>query len=249
MPDRIKGRVLAVIVFFILLFVFTKWGPAINFSTTTQTKGEPLMVSGEGKVYAAPDIAKITVGIEDTRLSLADVQKSVNTKTQTLTKAIKDLGIEDKDIKTTSYNLYPQYDYSKSSTQITDYRLSVTYEVTIRDIDKINGIIAAATSNGANMEGSISFDLNDETKNEKLNEARKIAVDRAKEKAEGLAKSAGLTLGKIINISENQDASIQRPLYATNAAGAIEDKETTLPSIQTGQTEISVTVNLSYEIR
>lgn len=249
MLEKTKGRVASIVVFFVLLFVFTKWGPAINFSSTTQTKGEPFIVSGEGKVYAVPDIAKITIGIEDTRLSLADVQKSVNTKTQTLTKAIKDLGIEDKDIRTTSYNLYPQYDYSRNTTQITDYRLSVTYEITIRDTDKINGVISTATSSGANMEGSISFDLSDSVKKEKLLEARKLAVTEAKEKAEGLAASAGLTLGKIINISENQNPNSPRPLYATNAAGKGQDEVAALPSIQTGQTEIDITVNLSYEIR
>ncbi len=244
------SRVGAVIIFFILLFVFAKWGPAINFSTTTQTKGEPLVVSGEGKVYTAPDIARITLGITDSGVSLKTVQESVNKKSQTLTNAIKNLGVDEKDIKTTSYNLYPQYDYLTSTTnRIKGYQVSTSYEITIRDVDNINDIIAAATLNGANMEGSVSFDLSDSVKKEKLNEARKIAANEAKEKAEGLAKSAGLTLGKMINISENQISDIPRPLYATNAAGAIEDKEATLPSIEAGQTEISVTVNLSYEIR
>lgn len=247
MYHKPSGRIGAVIIFFALLFVFTKWGPAINFSTTSQTKGDPFIVSGEGKVYVTPDIAKITVGVEESGTVLATIQKNVNSKTQKLTDAIKKIGVEEKDIKTTSYNLYPQYDYSTTPNKITGYQISTSYEVTIRDFDKINDIITAATTAGANMEGNISFDINDTTKNEKLNEARKIAVTNAKEKAEGLASSAGLTLGKIINIAESQSSNVVRPMYA--AAGEAKIDLAATPSIQAGQTELSTIVSLSYEIR
>lgn len=248
MEDRTKGRVSAIIVFFILLFVFAKWGPAINFNTTSQSKGDPLIVSGDGKVYVAPDIAKISVGVEEAGTSLALVEKSVNTKTQTLTDAIKKLGVDEKDIKTTYYSLYPQYDYSNSPNRITGYRISTTYEITVRDVDKINEIISSATSSGANMTGSVSFDLSDELKKEKLSEAREQAVSEAREKAEGLSKAAGISLGKIINISENQTGSpIVRPMYATDTVSL--EKAGGGAAIESGQTTVEVTVSLSYEIR
>ena len=247
--NKSSGKIGAVVVFFVFLFVFAKWGPAINFNTTSQSKGEPFIVTGEGKVYATPDIAKITVGIEETGSSLTIVQKSVNTKTQTLTSTIKGMGVEEKDIKTTSYNLYPQYDYTTSSfNRITGYQVSVTYQITIRDIDKINEIIASATTAGANMEGSISFELNDNTKKEKLQEAREEAVAEAKEKAEGLSKAAGITLGKVINISESQPNSYVRPVYTAGKDISLEAAPET-PVIAAGQTEIDVTVSLSYEVR
>lgn len=248
MDHKASGRIGAVIIFFVLLFVFSKWGPAINFSTTSQSKGEPFIVSGEGKVYATPNIAKISVGITQSGALLATVQKDVNTKTQKLTAAIKNLGVEDKDIKTTSYYLYPQYDYTTGSGKITGYEVSTTYQITIRDIDKINDVISTATASGANAEGGITFDLNDETKKEKLQEARVQAISEAKEKAQGLASAAGLTLGKIINVSEDVPATT-RLMNLPMAGGGTQDKTVTAPSIQTGQNEIDVTVSLSYEIR
>lgn len=244
------GFIPGIVVFFVLLFAFAKWGPAINFNTTSVTKGEPLTVSGEGKVYVTPDIAKITVGVQETGTSLKTVQNSVNKKTKTLTDAIKKLGVEEKDIKTTSYNLYPQYDYQNSVSRITGYQVSTSYEITIRDFDKINDIIVSATEAGANMEGNISFDLNDETKKEKLQEAREEAIVEARTKAEGLSKAAGITLGKIINISENQGSNEIRPFYAQGpGVGTDQAKAVVPPSIQAGQTEIDVTINLSYEVR
>jgi uncharacterized protein YggE len=243
-----KNKIGAVVIFFILLFVFAKWGPAINFNTTSQTKGEAFIVSGEGKVYATPDIAKITLGIEETNTSIKTVQNSVSIKSKTLIDAIKKLGIEEEDIKTTSYNLYPQYDYQSSVSRITGYRVSTTYQITVRDFDKINDLIASATATGANMQGSISFELNEDTQKEKLKEAREKAVAEAKSKAEGLSKAAGMTLGKIINISESQGSNEIRPVYASGEGIAL-DKSAVTPSIQAGQTEINVVISLSYETR
>jgi len=245
---KVGGKVTAVVVFFILLFVFTKWGPAINFNTTSQTKGEPFVVSGEGKVYVTPDIAKITVGIQESGDSLKTVQNSVNKKSKALTDAIQNMGVAKEDIKTTSYNLYPQYDYQSSAGRITGYQVSTSYEITIRDFDKVNDIVVGATAVGANMEGGISFELNDTTKKEKLQEARVMAVAEAKSKAQGLASAARITLGKVINISENQGSNEIRPLPAMGGAVSL-DKVMIEPSIQAGQTEVNVTVSLSFEVR
>jgi uncharacterized protein YggE len=240
-------RIVPVIVFFVLLFIFTKWGPAINFSTINQTKGEPFVVLGEGKVSVTPDIAKVTLGIEGTGASLKTVQNAVNTKSKALTDAVKKLGIGESDIKTTSYNVYPQYDYTTSTRRITGYQVSTNYEITIKDFDKVNDVITAGTGVGANVVGNVSFDLKDETETEKMNEARAEAVKDAKTKAEGLAKAAGITLGKIINVSESFGGNEIRPMYATKDAAS---GGASIPAdIEPGETEITVTISLSYEVR
>ena len=242
-------RSIPVIVFFVFLFAFTKWGPAINFNTSTQVKGDPFVVSGEGKVAVTPDIASVTFGISETGVSLKTVQNSVNTKSKSLTDAIKELGISEKDIKTTSYNVYPQYDWSNSSQKIIGYQVSTNYRVTIKDFDKVNEAIVVATNAGANIAGGVSFELDDSTKTEKMNEARALAVTNAKSKADGLAKAAGITLGKIINVSENQANNMRT--YALPVAGGMEldSKSIAQPDIQPGTTDLNITVSLSFEVR
>lgn len=243
-------RVVPIIVFFLFLFVFAKWGPAINFNTTSQTKGDPFVVTGEGKVFVTPDIAKITVGIQENGSSLKSVQDNVNKKSKALTDAVEKLGVDKKDIKTVSYNLYPQYDYLTSTTnRITGYQVSTNYEITVRDFDKVNDILVAATASGANTIGNVGFDINEETKKEKLQEARELAVSEAKSKAEGLSKAAGITLGKVINVSENQAIPEIRPMYAAGAVGTVTQKSEAPANVTPGETEINVTVNLAYEVR
>jgi uncharacterized protein len=242
------GRIGPVIVFFILLFIFAKWGPAINFSSTTQTTGQPFVVQGTGKVTVAPDIAKIDFGIDETGTDLKTVQDSVNKKSQDLVNGIKKLGIDAKDIKTISYYVYPQYDYTNPARKITGYQVSTEYEITIRDFTKINDLLASATSFGANTIGGVNFDLSDTLKNQTLQTARDQAVSEAKTKAEGLAKAAGITLGKIINVSEATPSNIQ-PLTLPVAGGGVTEKSVTPPSVQPGTTEMDITISLSYEVR
>jgi hypothetical protein len=229
--------------------VFAKWGPAINFSTTTQPKGEPFTVSGEGKVFVTPDIAKLSFGIQENGSSLKQVQSSVDQKSNALTSALKKLGIKEEDIKTSSYSVYPQYDYENSVNRIVGFQVSISYLVEIKDFDKVNDALTAGTAAGANVIGGVDFEVNDKTEKEKLNEARKLAVEDAKEKASGLAGAAGITLGKIVNVSENRDLGgpIRLMAPSLDAAGSAEKAQEA--DIQPGQTEINITVSLSYEIR
>jgi hypothetical protein len=243
-------RIASVVVFFILLFVFSKWGPAINFNTTSQSKGDPMVVSAEGTVAVAPDIAKVSVGIEASGQSLKQVQDEVNKKSQALVVQIKKLGVAEKDIKTTSYNVYPQNDYGANPPKITGYRVSTNYQISVKDFDKINDLMVIATNNGANVISGVSFEISDDLKEEKLNEARAEASDKAKAKAQGLAKAANITLGKIINITESEEVDFPRP-YLTdkaipNAGGGAPVAE---PDIQPGQTDLTITVSLSFEVR
>lgn len=206
------------------------------------------MVQGTGKSFVAPDIAKIDLGIQESGTNLKTVQDSVNKKSQSLVDQIKKLGVDAKDIQTISYNVYPQYDYTTPTQKITGYQVSTNYEVTVRDFTKINDLLASATSFGANTVGSVNFDLSDDLKNQKLNEARVQAVDEAKTKASGLTKAAGITLGKIINVSESTPSDI-RPMAFAVSGGGTADKTVTPPSVQSGTTELDVTVSLSYEVR
>jgi len=254
MNNKVKSfidhPVFIIFCFFLFAFIFFKLGPHIPLSIISQQKGEPFVVDGEGKVFVTPDIAKVTVGVEQSGVSLSVVQDSVNTKSQALVDSLKNLGIDKSDIKTISYNLHPSYDYSAPTTRITGYRVSTNYEITIKDFSKINDVIVTSTSSGANLIGSVSFEVNEETKQQKLQEARDSAVEQAKQKASSLAKSAGITLGDVINISENQVTPVYRTLNAPidASAGGV-PKEIAQPEIQPGQTEIDVTVSITYEIR
>ena len=179
----LRYPIFAVIAFFILLFLYANFGPNIPISILSQQKGEPLIVTETGDATAVPDIANITIGVEERGITITDVQNSVNQKSKNLVAAFKKLGIEEKDIKTTGYNVYPEYDYRETPQKVIGYRISTTYSIKIKDFNKINDTVVIATNTGANIIGNVSFEVNDDTKNKVLTEAREEAVKKAKANA------------------------------------------------------------------
>lgn len=231
------------LVFFLFLFAYTKLAGPIPFSVTSVTtqKTDTFSVTGEGKIAIKPDMAQVMVGVTVNGASVREVQSDLNSKINQVTEAIKKLGIEGKDIQTASYNIYPNYDYRESGSRITGYNANTNLTIKVRDIDKINSVIDAASGSGANQVGGISFDVDDKTKAQ--NEARTRAVEEAKKKANEAAKIAGFKLGKIINYSETFGGEPRPiPLAAREAGGGVPTQ------VEPGSAEISVQVTLTYQI-
>lgn len=205
------------------------------------------MVTEEGKATAIPDTAKLTAGIDVSASTLDAAQSQINQKSKTLVDAVKRLGVEEKDIKTSSYNVYPEYDFRTPGSRITGYRISTTYEIKVKEIEKINEVLATVTQEGANIVSGVSFEVNESTKDKLMDEARAEAVDKARTKAESLARAAGVTLGKILTISESSQ-NVPVPIALREGIGGTPDTAVA-PDIQPGEEEISVLVTISWEIR
>ena len=231
--------------FFVLLFLFTKLFGPIPFSvnSVTTTKSDTFNVTGEGKVTVKPDTASVTAGIQAQSSTVKGAQDQINLVINKISQSLKQAGIDEKDIQTTNYSIHPSYDYSGSAQRITGYSASTNLLIKVRNIEKINEVIDIATNNGANQVGGVSFDVDDRTKWE--NEARTKAVDEAKRKAEEASKIAGFRLGKIINYSENFGGGI-RPIPMMRALDASSKEVST--QLESGSTDITVVVTLSYQI-
>jgi len=204
-----------------------------------------------GKVFAKPDIANLTVGIKtEPKATAAEAVKDNTKKMNEIIEALKKMEIEEKDIKTTNYSLNPYYDWSSGRQVLRGYEISQNVTVKIRDLDKIGEAIAKTTEKGANQVGNIEFTIDDEY--ELKAEARAGAIEKAKEKAEAIVKETGMKLGKIVNVYENQVYA--QPVYANYVAkdmayGMGGASEVAVPSIQTGQNEVSVEVTVVWEVK
>ncbi len=239
--------VIGVITFFSLFLVYTKLiGPipfAVN-SIVTQ-KSTTFDVTAEGKVSVKPDIAYINAGVQASSATVKGVQDQINVVINKISDALKQDGIDAKDIKTTNYNVNPTYDYTNGSQRITGYSASTNLQIKVTNIDKVNEAIDLATKNGANQISGLNFDVDDKTKVEE--QARQMAVDLARKKADSAAKIAGFKLGRIVNYSENFGGG-PRPLPMMGA-GLAKTADNLSTQIESGSTDIVITVTLSYEIQ
>ncbi|MFA5000269.1 MAG: SIMPL domain-containing protein [Patescibacteria group bacterium] len=209
-------------------------------------------VTGSGTIYAKADIANLQVGLKtDTKKTAAEATKDGSDKMNEVIKAIIDLGVEEKDIKTSGYSLNPVYNWTNDRGQeLIGYEVSQNVSLKIRDLEKIGEIIAKTTEKGANQIGGINFTIDDEY--ELRNQARELAIEKAKEKAGLIAGQSGMKLGKIKSVYENYDSP--QPVYYSNAKMEAvgmggSDMAITSPEIQSGQNEIKVEVTLVYEVK
>lgn len=209
-------------------------------------------ISGSGVVYAKADIANITVGLKtETKKTAAEATVESTEKMNGIITALTDLEIDEKDIKTTDYNLRPVYTWIENQGQVLQgYAVSQNVAVKVRDLSQIGDVIARTTEEGANQVGNVSFTIDDEY--ELKNQARELAIEKAKEKAEMIADQAGMKLGEVKGVYEiNNDyrevsmySNVKMESLSADGAGTMVS-----PNIQSGQNEIRVEVSLSYEVK
>ncbi len=204
-----------------------------------------ITISGEGKIFATPDIGVIDLGVVSDAKTVAASQKDNVDKMNKIAQAMKDLGVEEKDLKTTNYSINPRYQYISGRSDIIGYEVSQTLEVKIRNLDKVGDILGKGAELGANQVGSLSFTFDDP---EKLNqEVRNKAIANAKEKADALSNVLGVKLIRIINFTESFYVP-PTPYFSERSLG-IGGGGASTPDIQTGQNEVTSNVTIVYEIQ
>ena len=216
-------------------------------SATTQPR--TLNVSGSGTIYLAPDIAYIYVGVHTDDPDLANAVSKNNTQAQALVDALKNAGIDAKDIQTSNFSVYTNGNtgFDKATGQATGtgtyYSVDNSVYVTMRDLTKMGKILSTAVASGANSINSIQFDVADKTK--AMAQARLKAMTNASSLATELAQTAGLKLGTIQNVTYSDNSPI--PYYGMGGGGAAAPNASV--PIQPGQTQISVTVSVTYLVK
>lgn len=201
-------------------------------------------VSGKGEIFVKPDIAMISAAVEKEDLSVLGAQNQATEAINKIVAFLKNSGIEDKDIKTTNYSIYPRYDWiEKKGRVFQGYTVSQTLEIKIRKIDKVGEVLAGVTGAGANQVGGISFTIDDEEAVKR--DARQKAIADAKTKAEQLAKDLGVKIVRLVSFSEN-GGGYPYPVYKSEALGM---GGMEAPEIPSGENKISISVNLTYVIK
>ena len=206
-----------------------------------------ISVSGEGKVAAKPDIATLSATIVTERATVSQAQAENTAASAKVSKFLQSTGIDSKDIKTTNYSIHPQYFYPENrKPQITGYQIRNSMEIKIRDLLTVDDVLGGLVENGANEIGNVSFVIEDPDKLKE--EARKLAIMSAKEKASVLSKSLRVRLERIVGFSEN-DGGFPPPIfYRAEAFSKGADGITAVgPELSGGEQEISVSVAITYD--
>jgi len=238
------------------------------------TPATTINVTGDADVYSTPDLAVMDFTVLSEAKTVADAMKDNSAKTNAINAAVKVLGVEDKDLQTTNFDISPRYDYVKtvitpvapptpmvpsdagsvtqSSTYYPDgkqvlsgYDVTSTLTVKMRDLSKVGDIIQAATTAGANQAGSLQFTIDNPDAVQA--QARQQAIAKAKAQAQTLADQLGVKLVRITSFSENNVRPIE--YNAKSVAMDMAVAAPAAPAIATGQNKVSDSVTITYEIR
>lgn len=233
----------------IILLAFSITRPVeIQIQSSPEPLRDTLSVSGTSELEKAPDqaIAYLSIITDDPDPSKA--QQDNAQKSNAVMDAIKSWGAADKDIETATYSLEKRQEWNPNTYQYDEkgYRATHTLKVTTSRIDDMGSLVDAAVGAGANDIDHITFTLTKDSEKNARNEALQKAMELAKEKAQQLSATAGVTLDKVVTI--NEQSFIYRPYdyYRTAATAAAPEAAS---KISPSKVEIDATVNVVYVIK
>jgi len=202
-----------------------------------------ITVVGEGTVSVAPDIAMVRGGVTTQGKTAREASEANSKDMQAVIAALKEAGVEERDIKTTRLSIYPQMDSNKSGkARIVGFQATNQVTVRLRDTSKIAGALDQMIAAGANEISGISFTVADPSK--ALDAARKDAVADARRKADIYAVAAGVRLGRAVQI---QEGSVAMPFQPRPMAFRAEAQAASVP-VSPGEETLRVNVSISFEL-
>ena len=207
-----------------------------------------IWVSGEGKVTVVPDTAMLSLGIESQEATVAAAQDSANAAMDAVMNALEAAGIDEDDIQTQHFSIQAvtRWDNDMQQEYVVGYRVTNTVTVKVREVDNTGAVIDAVAAAGGDLTrvNSIGFTVDDPAPYYET--AREDAVNDAAAKAEKLAETAGVELGKPTYITES---SYVPTIYRDYSMGEAAVPMPTVPtSINPGEMEVTVNVQIGYAI-
>lgn len=213
-------------------------------------------VEWEGIVYAVPDIIMLNLSTVANEETTAQAQKEVNESINELKGVLIKNWVEEKNIQTTNVYIRPDYEYNriKEESELVWYEAGQSISVKIVWVDEDNAVASKIIDQVSSIDGIelhwINYDIDDKTPY--YSQARKLAVEKAEQKAYELADYSGESIDWVESISEYIKNNFS-PYYATNNSYKAEmvnyDMASDWWSVSIWQMEISVNVSIVYEMK
>ena len=259
-PRMMAAAALGVLALFLFILTLSSL-KQFRFIGSGVTATNTITVSGDGEVFAVPDTAEFSVTIQEEAKQVKDAQEVATKKTNDIIAYLKKQGIEEKDIKTADYSVYPQYDYLQDSVcrdgyckpgrqVLRGFQVSQTLAVKVRDTEKAGDLLSGVGPLGASQVSGLSFTIDDQDKLEA--EARGMAIEKASEKAGELAGQLGVSIVRVVGFNENGSYPATYAYGrggATMAMDAAMESKAAAPELPVGQNKITSNVSVTYEIR
>ncbi len=231
---------------------------AVTQARYTSNMPVSISVTGKGEIFAPSDIATFSFSVNAKEVDVKTAQTKSADSVNKIVTFLKEKGIEDRDIKTSNYNISPQYEYKQvvctqwscppvGDPKIVGYSVEQSIEVKVRKIDTVGDILSGVGGLGATNVSGLSFTIDDD---ETLKaEARDKAIADAQDKAQKLADKLGVHIVRMNGYWEDQVGFPMAYGMGGGVAEAMSADVKAVPQIPSGENKITTQVNISYEVR
>lgn len=214
-----------------------------------------ITVQGKGEITVIPDTSEFSFAIIKEAKTASEAQKQVTMTMNGVIDYLKKFGVAEKDIKTTSYNIAPRYEYgavdrgsfyppqTEGPRHLVGYEVSHWVTVKVRGIDTVGEIVGEVGTRGATNISNVTFTIDDDDKARA--DARREAIKDAKEKADVLAKDLGVRIIKVVSYNEGGGPIFYRTMGAESFAAKADGAP---PEIPAGENTITSNVTIIYAI-
>ena len=214
-----------------------------------------IWVTGTGSMNLAPDITLVMLGVEATSPSVTEARNEAATAMEAVVSAVKANGLTDEDIQTTSFNIWPQYDRQEVVTNgvrstvrvLSGYTVSNDVVIKVRNLDAVGTIIDAVVDAGGDAARINGIDFSIEDPGAYTTDLREDAVNAAIENAKHFAALTGVTLGKLVYVTEVSDEPVVQGI-AESRAFALPAAAAPTTGISGGSLDLTLTVRAGFAI-
>ena len=218
--------------------------PAFAASADAAFAATTLNLSATGETSAAPDRATLSLGVAAQAPTAAQALNDNSRKMAQVIAALRAQGAPERDIRTSSLSVEPQYVFTQGQPQrLTGYQARNQVTVTVQDMTRIGPLLDAAVAAGANEVSGLSFGIKDPQQAE--DQARLDAVKALKAKAELYAQATGYRVARLVSLSEGGNFAPQP--FALNEVVVTAARKTPTP-IAAGDLVVRVQVSAVYEL-
>jgi uncharacterized protein len=240
---------------FLSLFLLVSTISKLDGLSDNDMSYNSINVTGTGEVVVIPDVAVFTFSVSETSETVDTAQTLATTKINKALDALKGAGVEERDLKTESYNIYPRYRYNPGichmgscpdgRDELIGYEVSQTTQVKVRDTKKAGEMLTLVGATGISTVSGLQFTVDDADAAKE--EARSKAIADARTKAKQLAKDLGVDLGDVMGYYEEGPGGY--PMYEdTMYMSAKMDVAGVAPQMPVGENTIVSTITVTFEI-
>lgn len=225
--------------FLLILLFFLGLGLLIKFVPFSLEPSASITVTGEAKKDELPQIANFSASVTATNVNKQTAINEVNTQMTKIIQAVKDFGIDQKDIQTQQVSVYQTKEERLSVKDV--WQASNSISIKLRNINQASALTdLLQQSNTTNVYGP-NYSLDDTTQAQV--DLLSKAIDNAREKAEKIAVASKRKLGKIITVSEGS-AIMPGPVFR-----AMSVAESVPTPVEPGSETVYKSVTVTFELK